>query len=112
MYFVGRGRGGLLFEGRLSFTFWAFRVDAYSKWVLIRRWEDMANCQEGFLECKSIGAMPVKEYSCTINLGFLLKCVTTRSFTFRKGPQTPAFKFSHLYGGMVDGIIYNIMTIS
>ena len=88
----------------------------YLKWVLIRRWEvyriNMANCQEGFLVCKSIGAMPVKEYSCTINLGFLLKCVTTRSVTFRKGPPTPAFKFSHLYGGMVDGIIYNIMTIS
>ena len=54
----------------------------------------------------------MKEYSCTINLGFLLKCVTTGSFTFRKGPPTPAFKFSHLYGGMVDGIIYNITTIS
>ena len=54
----------------------------------------------------------MKEYSCTINLGFLLKCVTTRSFTFRKSPPTPAFKFSHLYGGMVDGIIYNITTIS
>ena len=51
----------------------------------------------------------MKEYSCTINLGFLLKCVTTRSFTFRKGPRTPAFKFSHLYGGMVAGIIYNIL---
>ena len=83
MYFVGRGQGALLFEGRLSFTFWAFWVGAYSKWVLIRRWAvyciNMANCQEGFLECKSIGAMPVKEYSCTINLGFLLKCVTTRA---------------------------------
>ena len=116
MYFVGRGRGGLLFEGRLSFTFWAFGVGAYSKWVLICRWAvyriNMANYQEGLLECKSIGAMPVKEYSCTINLGFLLRCVTTWSFTFRKGPPTPAFKFSHLYGGMVDGIIYNITTIS
>ena len=117
MYFVGRGQGGLLFEGRLSLTFWAFGVGAYSKWVLIRRWAvyciNMANCQEGFLECKSIGAMPVKEYSCTINLGFLLKCVTTRSFTFRKGPPTPALKFSYLNGGMVDGIIYyNITTIS
>ena len=52
----------------------------------------------------------MKEYSCTINLGFLLKCVTTRSFTFRKGPPTLAFKFSHLYGGMVDGIIYYDIT--
>ena len=116
MYFVGRGRGELLFEGRLSFTFWAFWDGAYSKWVLIRRWAvyriNMANCREGFLEYKSIGAMPMKEYSCTINLGFLLKCVTTRSFTFRKGPRTAAFRFSHFYGGMVDGIIYNIMTIS
>ena len=116
MYFVGRGPSGLLFEGRLSFTFWAFRDGAYSKWVLIRKWAvyriNMANCQEGFLECKSIGAMPVKEYSCTINLGFLLKRVTARSFTFRKGPRIPAFKFSHLHGGMVDGIIYNNMTIS
>ena len=54
----------------------------------------------------------MKEYSCTINLGFLLKCITTRSFTFRKGPRTAAFRFSHFYGGMVDGIIYNIITIS
>ena len=56
----------------------------------------------------------MKEYSCTINLGFLLKCVTTRSFTFRKGPPTLAFKFSHLYGGwlMELYILINIMTIS
>ena len=51
--------------------------------------------------------MPAKEYSCTINLGFVLKCVTT-GLTFRKGPPTPAFKFSHLHGLMA---LYNITTI-
>ena len=102
MYFVGRGRGGLLFEDRLSFTSWDFRVGAYSKWVLIHRWAvyriNMAYCQEGFLVCKSVGAMPVKEYSCTIKLGFLLKWVTTRSLMFRKGPQTQLLS-SHICMG-------------
>ena len=54
MYFVGRGQRGLLFEGRRSCTFWAFRVGAYSKWVLIRRYVvnhiNTVNCQEGLLE--------------------------------------------------------------
>ena len=56
---------GSYLNDRLSFTFWAFGVGAYSKWVLIRRWAvyriNMANCQEGFLECKSIGAMHASE---------------------------------------------------
>ena len=96
MYFVGRGRGGL------SFTFWAFGDGAYSKWVLIHRWAvyrvNMANCQESFLECKSIGAMPVKEYSCTINLGLLLKCVTTRSLLLERVLQ-PQLLSSHICMG-------------
>ena len=30
--------GGRLFEGGLLLTFWAFRVGAYSRKALIRRW--------------------------------------------------------------------------
>ena len=53
--------------------------------------------------------MPAKEYSCTINLGFVLKCLTNRSFTFRNGPLTPAFLSFHICmgggGGVIDGTI-------
>ena len=51
----------------------------------------LLTCQEDFLRCKRIGAMPAKEYFSTINLGFVLKGVTTRPFTFRKGSSNPRF---------------------
>ena len=34
----GWGRGGRLFEARRLLTFSAFRMGAFSRWVLIRGW--------------------------------------------------------------------------
>ena len=36
---IGKRRGGRLFEARHLLTFSAFRMGAYSRWVLIRSWE-------------------------------------------------------------------------
>ena len=35
---IGRRRGGRLFEAGRLLTFSAFRMGAYSRWVLIRGW--------------------------------------------------------------------------
>ena len=36
--FIGRRRGGRLFEDGRLLTFSAFRMGAYSRWALIRGW--------------------------------------------------------------------------
>ena len=36
IFFVERGQGGCLFEGGCLLTFCAFRVGAYSRWVVNR----------------------------------------------------------------------------
>ena len=88
MYFVGRGRGGA----------GAHSLFGLSGSALIRSGINTENCQEGFLECKRIGAMPAKEYSCAINLGFVLKCVTTGLLLLERVLQ-PQLLSSHICTG-------------